>query len=113
MTTMLNLLKSQSTIDEKILNHKPLDIPKTLWDYLTRIDTERLKKILIFVRGSYCMPINGILKIQITAQTDPNSKTIYATVCQSRLHIPLYTTKEEVETNIDMCIEHCYGFGLA
>ena len=74
---------------------------------------EEKKSFLFFVTGTDRVPIDGIKSLNFVIQKHADSSKLpTAHTCFNVLLLPEYETKEKLEKNVRIILEHNQGFGL-
>lgn len=84
------------------------------WNVIDSFSHARKEQLLEFVTGSKRVPIGGLSKIDFVIQHNgaDTSRLPSSSVCFSRLLLPEYNTKEELEKMLLLALNHSRGFGL-
>jgi len=83
------------------------------WEVLHEMTLEDKKKFLLFLTGSYRIPIQGMKAIKITIQPTNDDKFLpVAHTCFNLLDLPQYKTKERLRYKLMQAIQQTQGFSL-
>uniref|UniRef100_A0AAR5Q3R7 HECT-type E3 ubiquitin transferase n=2 Tax=Dendroctonus ponderosae TaxID=77166 RepID=A0AAR5Q3R7_DENPD len=83
------------------------------WEVLQEMSLEDKKKFLLFLTGTYRIPIQGMKAIKITIQPTNDDKFLpVAHTCFNLLDLPRYKTKERLKYKLMQAIQQTEGFSL-
>lgn len=83
------------------------------WEVLHEMSLEDKKKFLLFLTGTYRIPIQGMKGIKITIQPTNDDKFLpVAHTCFNLLDLPRYKTKERLRYKLMQAIQQTQGFSL-
>lgn len=102
--------------------HSKHKVVKWFWEILRTFKQEQLSNLLLFCTGTSRLPVEGFRALR-TTRGETAKFTIEslgleflyprAHTCFNRLDIPLYDSKEDLQTSLLYVIEnHCAGFGM-
>ncbi|KAG5879073.1 hypothetical protein JTB14_023897 [Gonioctena quinquepunctata] len=94
--------------------YKSSDEPiRWFWEILHEMSLADKKKFLLFLTGSYRIPIQGMKGIKIYIQPTNDEKFLpVAHTCFNLLDLPRYKTKERLRYKLMQAIQHTEGFSL-
>ncbi|XP_050295958.1 probable E3 ubiquitin-protein ligase HERC4 isoform X2 [Anthonomus grandis grandis] len=83
------------------------------WEVIHEMSLEDKKKFLLFLTGTYRIPIQGMKAIKITIQPTTDDKFLpVAHTCFNLLDLPRYKTKERLRYKLMQAIQQTQGFSL-
>ncbi|XP_076250382.1 HECT and RLD domain containing E3 ubiquitin ligase 4 isoform X1 [Rhynchophorus ferrugineus] len=83
------------------------------WEVIHEMSMEDKKKFLLFLTGSYRIPIQGMKGIKIIIQPTNDDKFLpVAHTCFNLLDLPRYKTKEKLRYKLMQAIQQTQGFSL-
>ncbi|CAH2001547.1 unnamed protein product [Acanthoscelides obtectus] len=83
------------------------------WEVIHEMSEADRKKFLLFLTGSYRIPIQGMKAIKITIQPTNDDKFLpVAHTCFNLLDLPRYKTKERLRYKLMQAIQQTEGFSL-
>ncbi|KAK9891763.1 hypothetical protein WA026_016561 [Henosepilachna vigintioctopunctata] len=86
---------------------------KWFWEVLHEMSLTDKKKFLLFLTGSYRIPIKGMGAIKIIIQRTNDEKYLpVAHTCFNLLDLPQYKTKERLKFKLTQAIQQTEGFSL-
>ncbi|XP_060525182.1 probable E3 ubiquitin-protein ligase HERC4 isoform X2 [Cylas formicarius] len=86
---------------------------RNFWEVLHEMSLEDKKKFLIFLTGTYRIPIQGMKGIKIVVQpTGDDNFLPVAHTCFNLLDLPRYKTKEKLRYKLLQAIQQTEGFSL-
>ena len=87
---------------------------RELWEIIHNMTNEQKKSILMFVTGSYRVPLKGLGSMSFYIQRNgPDSGNLpTAMTCFNRLLLPEYSDAKKLKSLLLLAIENAKGFGL-
>ncbi|XP_066150994.1 probable E3 ubiquitin-protein ligase HERC4 isoform X3 [Euwallacea fornicatus] len=83
------------------------------WEVLHEMSLEDKKKFLMFLTGTYRIPIQGMKAMKISIQPTTDDKFLpVAHTCFNLLDLPRYKTKERLRYKLMQAIQQTQGFSL-
>ena len=84
------------------------------WDIVHRFTFKQKQALLMFVTGSYRVPLKGLGSMSFYIQRNgPDSLNLPTSMtCFNRLLLPEYASQEKLEKMLLLAIENSKGFGL-
>lgn len=83
------------------------------WEVIHEMSLEDKKKFLLFLTGTYRIPIQGMKGIKIVIQPTNDDKFLpVAHTCFNLLDLPRYKTKERLRYKLMQAIQQTQGFSL-
>ncbi|XP_066248449.1 probable E3 ubiquitin-protein ligase HERC4 isoform X1 [Euwallacea similis] len=83
------------------------------WEVLHEMSLEDKKKFLMFLTGTYRIPIQGMKAMKIAIQPTTDDKFLpVAHTCFNLLDLPRYKTKERLRYKLMQAIQQTQGFSL-
>lgn len=84
-----------------------------MWDFLHKMSFEDKKNFLTFVTGTDRVPIEGLKTLKFNIQRHSNTANLpTAHTCFNVLMLPEYESREILDRNMKLILEHNQGFGL-
>ena len=87
---------------------------KQFWEIVHRFTFEQKQALLMFVTGSYRVPLKGLGAMSFYVQRNgPDSNNLPTSMtCFNRLLLPQYMSADKLERMLLLAIENSKGFGL-
>ena len=83
------------------------------WESLSDWTSFELHRFLHFVTGNSRVPLGGLKNLELIIQSIPSTTALPSShTCFNVLDLPMYTTKEQLQEKLKLCLEHHKGFGL-
>lgn len=85
----------------------------TFWEVFEELTEDQKKAFLLFLTGCDCVPILGMNQIRMRVQTLLNSSQQHfpeALTCHSLLQLPIYPSKETLQSRLIEAVGHNRGF---
>lgn len=98
----------------KLKNTTPISRAiRNFWKVMDALDLDQKKKLLKFITGSDCPPVDGLKGVHMTIQVTKSSHSLpTARTCSKTLLLPDYSTYEEMLQKIVYSISETEGFGF-